>query len=72
MQEKVACLDDNEAHLALDPRNKYRIQVDSSMLENFPRFLYSIDVSIFLAESASIYLIFTLASALSDKTSWPW
>ncbi|KAG5612021.1 hypothetical protein H5410_023302 [Solanum commersonii] len=25
-QEKVACLDDNEAHLALDPLNKYRIQ----------------------------------------------
>ncbi|MCE3050487.1 hypothetical protein HAX54_047327 [Datura stramonium] len=25
-QEKVACLDDNEARLALDPRNKYRIQ----------------------------------------------
>lgn len=26
-QEKVACLDDNEARLALDPHNKYRIQV---------------------------------------------
>ncbi|GAA0141033.1 hypothetical protein LIER_02270 [Lithospermum erythrorhizon] len=25
-QEKVACLDDNDAHLALDPHNKYRIQ----------------------------------------------
>ncbi|KAF3661124.1 UDP-sugar pyrophosphorylase [Capsicum annuum] len=25
-QEKVACFDDNEAHLALDPSNKYRIQ----------------------------------------------
>uniref|UniRef100_A0A803QXT6 UTP-monosaccharide-1-phosphate uridylyltransferase n=1 Tax=Cannabis sativa TaxID=3483 RepID=A0A803QXT6_CANSA len=25
-QEKVACLDDNEARLALDPQNKYRIQ----------------------------------------------
>ena len=26
-QEKVACLDDNDARLALDPKNKYRIQV---------------------------------------------
>ncbi|KAI9201403.1 hypothetical protein LWI28_022961 [Acer negundo] len=25
-QEKVACLDDNDARLALDPKNKYRIQ----------------------------------------------
>ncbi|KAA8546455.1 hypothetical protein F0562_002806 [Nyssa sinensis] len=25
-QEKVACLDDNDARLAVDPRNKYRIQ----------------------------------------------
>lgn len=25
-QEKVACLDDNDAHLALDPQNKYKIQ----------------------------------------------
>ncbi|XP_062023611.1 UDP-sugar pyrophosphorylase [Rosa rugosa] len=25
-QEKVACLDDNDARLAIDPRNKYRIQ----------------------------------------------
>ncbi|GAV85116.1 UDPGP domain-containing protein [Cephalotus follicularis] len=25
-QEKVACLDDNDARLALDPQNKYRIQ----------------------------------------------
>lgn len=27
LQEKVACLDDNDARLAVDPRNKYRIQV---------------------------------------------
>lgn len=27
LQEKVACLDDNDARLALDPKNKYRIQV---------------------------------------------
>ncbi|CAN1301936.1 hypothetical protein LINPERPRIM_LOCUS25209 [Linum perenne] len=26
-QEKVACLDDNDARLALDPHNKFRIQV---------------------------------------------
>lgn len=26
-QEKVACLDDNDARLALDPKNKYKIQV---------------------------------------------
>ncbi|XP_019175123.1 PREDICTED: UDP-sugar pyrophosphorylase [Ipomoea nil] len=25
-QEKVACLEDNDAHLAVDPHNKYRIQ----------------------------------------------
>nr|GMD85205.1 UDP-sugar pyrophosphorylase [Ipomoea batatas] len=25
-QEKVACLEDNDAHLAVDPQNKYRIQ----------------------------------------------
>lgn len=27
LQEKVACLDDNDARLALDTHNKYRIQV---------------------------------------------
>lgn len=27
LQEKVACLDDNEARLAVDPHSKYRIQV---------------------------------------------
>lgn len=27
LQEKVACLDDNDARLAVEPRNKYRIQV---------------------------------------------
>lgn len=27
LQEKVACLDDNDAGLALDPHNKYRTQV---------------------------------------------
>lgn len=27
LQEKVACLDDNDARIAVDPRNKYRIQV---------------------------------------------
>ena len=27
MQEKVACLLDNDAHLALDPLNRYKIQV---------------------------------------------
>lgn len=27
-QEKVACLDDNDARLAKDPHNKYKIQVD--------------------------------------------
>ena len=27
LQEKVACLDDNEARLAVDPHNKYKIQV---------------------------------------------
>lgn len=27
IQEKVACLEDNDARLALDPQNRYRIQV---------------------------------------------
>ena len=27
LQEKVACLNDNDARLAVDLRNKYRIQV---------------------------------------------
>lgn len=27
MQEKVACLEDNDARLALDPHDKYKIQV---------------------------------------------
>lgn len=30
-QEKVACLDDNDARLAMDPKNKYRIQVTLCM-----------------------------------------
>jgi len=28
-QEKVACLADNDARLALDPNDKYKIQVDN-------------------------------------------
>lgn len=31
-QEKVACLEDNDARLALDPQNKYSIQVDAMYL----------------------------------------
>jgi len=36
LQEKVACLDDNDAKLAVDLRNKYRIQVaiEFSVLRN--------------------------------------
>lgn len=29
LQEKVACVDDNDARLALDPHNKYKIQVSA-------------------------------------------
>ena len=37
IQEKVACLDDNDARLALDPKNRYRIQVllDTSLIVLF-------------------------------------
>lgn len=37
IQEKVACLEDNDARLALDPQNRYRVQVllDTSMIALF-------------------------------------
>lgn len=42
LQEKVACLDDNDARLAVDPRNKYRIQVQL-LIFVINHYIFSVD-----------------------------
>lgn len=46
-QEKVACLADNDARLALDPNDKYKIQV-----ENFHKRISNIVFKIYYIVSA--------------------
>ncbi|XWS15182.1 hypothetical protein CRYUN_Cryun35bG0072400 [Craigia yunnanensis] len=43
-QEKVACLDDNDARLALDPHNKYKIQTKPHGHGDVHSLLYSSDL----------------------------
>jgi hypothetical protein len=70
-QEKVACLADNDARLALDPNDKYKIQVpiliEWSLLSRFK-----------LCEVLLLFLCFRVCISLTsvlwlaDKATWAW
>ncbi|KAB2071626.1 hypothetical protein E1A91_A08G243900v1 [Gossypium mustelinum] len=57
-QEKVACLDDNDARLALDPHNKYKIQTKPHGHGDVHSLLYSSGLLNVWHDSGSRWVIF--------------
>ena len=71
-QEKVACLTDNDARLALDPNDKYKIQVENfhTRINNI---VFKTYITILLLHPLSVFHVsYSQFCDLTDKATWAW